>query len=119
LGGCLIRQGKVALTVGDSDHLPFPDRHFDKALSVHTFYFWINPEAHLREMPRVLACGGRLVLGFRSKGEMAEDFRASVYTFYTAEEVRGLLEASGFERVDLARAPGGLLTATAWRPSAA
>jgi hypothetical protein len=37
---------------------------------------------------------------------MAEDFPASVYTFYTADEVSGLLEASGFERVDLAHAPG-------------
>ena len=50
---------------------------------------------------------------------MAEDFPESVYTFYTAEEVGGLLEASGFERVDLAHAPGGLIMATACRPSLA
>src|SRR5213593_1142575 len=99
----LIRDGKVTLSVGDSDHLPFLDQHFDKALSVHTVYFWADPVAHLREIRRVLADGGRLVLGFRSKEDkMAEDFPESVYTFYTAEEVGGLLEASGFERVDLA-----------------
>jgi len=116
----LIRDGKVTLSVGDSDHLPFPDQHFDKALSVHTVYFWADPVAHLREIRRVLADGGRLVLGFRSKEDkMAEDFPESVYTFYTAEEVGGLLEASGFERVDLAHAPGGLIMATACRPLAA
>ena len=112
----LIRQGKATLTVGDSDHLPFPDQHFDKALSVHTIYFWADPEAHLREIHRVLAYGGRFVLGFHSKEDkMAEDFPASVYTFYTTEEVGDLLETSGFERVDVAHVPGGLITATACR----
>src|SRR5207245_1984340 len=43
----LIRDGKVTLSVGDSDHLPFLDQHFDKALSVHTVYFWADPVAHL------------------------------------------------------------------------
>jgi ubiquinone/menaquinone biosynthesis C-methylase UbiE len=32
----LIRDGKVAVTVGSSEHLPFSDQHFDKALAVHT-----------------------------------------------------------------------------------
>ena len=112
----LIRDGKVTLSVGDSDHLPFLDQHFDKALSVHTVYFWADPVAHLREIRRVLADGGRLVLGFRSKEDkMAEDFPESVYTFYTAEEVGGLLETSGFQRVDLTRPPSGLVMATARR----
>ena len=116
----LIRHGKVALKVGNSDHLPFPDQHFDKALSVHTVYFWAEPEAHLREIRRVLADGGRLVLGFHSREDkMAADFPASVYTFYTADEVAGLLEASGFEAVHLAHASGGVITATAYRPLAA
>jgi ubiquinone/menaquinone biosynthesis C-methylase UbiE len=116
----LIRHGKVALEVGDSDHLPFPDQSFDKALSVHTVYFWADPEAHLREIRRVLADGGRLVLGFHSREDkMAADFPASVYTFYAADEVGRMLEASGFERVDLAHAPGGLVIATACRPAAA
>jgi hypothetical protein len=39
-------------------------------------------------------------------------------SFYTAEEVGALLEAGGFERVHVARAPGGLITATARRPLA-
>jgi ubiquinone/menaquinone biosynthesis C-methylase UbiE len=116
----LIRDGKVALMLGDGDRLPFPDQHFDKALAVHTVYFWADPEAHLREIRRVLADGGRLVLGFRSKEDkMAEDFPESVYTFHTAEEVAGLLEASGFEGVALTHAPGGLIMATARRPLAA
>ena len=113
----LLRDGKVALAVGDSDSLPLPDEHFDKVLSVHTIYFWADATAHLREVRRVLRHGGRFVLGFRSKeDEMAKDFPDTVYRFYTAEEVRGLLEESGFQRVDLAQCPGGFVTATAYRP---
>jgi ubiquinone/menaquinone biosynthesis C-methylase UbiE len=114
----LTRRGKVVLTVGGSDHLPFPDHHFDKVLSVHTIYFWADPEAHLREIRRVLTYGGRFVLGFHSKADkMAENFPESVYTFHRTEEVSGLLEATGFERVDIAHSPGGLITATACRPA--
>jgi ubiquinone/menaquinone biosynthesis C-methylase UbiE len=113
----LIREGKVAISVGDSVHLPFPDQHFDKALSVHTVYFWSDPKVHLREIRRVLKHGGRFVLGFRAKGDKgAEDFPDTVYTFYTPGEVGGLLEASGFQRVDRASTPGGLIMATAYRP---
>jgi ubiquinone/menaquinone biosynthesis C-methylase UbiE len=109
----LIRDGKVALTVGDSDDLPFHDQHFDKALSIHTIYFWADPEAHLREIRRVLARSGRFVLAFHSEEDMAGDFPESVYTFYTAQQVSAFLEACGFERVDVAQAPGGLITVTA------
>jgi ubiquinone/menaquinone biosynthesis C-methylase UbiE len=116
----LLRDGKVGVVVGDSERLPFPGQRFDKALAVHTVYFWADPIAHLREIRRVLKNGGRFVLGCHSKDDtMAEDFPASVYTFYTAEEVGDLLEASGFAGVDLVHAPGGLVMAMACRPQAA
>jgi len=112
----LIHDGKVALTVGDSVHLPFSDQHFDKALSVHTVYFWSDPLAHLREIRRVLRDGGRFVLVFRLKDDkMADDFPDTVYRFYTGEDVASLLQESGFERVDLATPRGGLVMATAYR----
>jgi len=113
----LLRDGKVGVAVGDSERLPFPDQCFDKALSVHTIYFWADPIAHLREIRRVLRDAGRFVLAFRTKDDkMAEEFPESVYTFHTSEEVGGLLEASEFERVDLAQTPGGLTMAMACRP---
>jgi SAM-dependent methyltransferase len=109
----LLREGRAGVMVSDSAYLPFRSRRFDKALSVHTVYFWRDPKAHLREIRRVLRDGGRFVLGCRPKGDAgSEDFPESVYTFYTAEEVRGLLEASGFERVDITHAPSALIMAT-------
>ena len=47
---------------------------------------------------------------------MADEFPATVYTFYTPEEVGSLLDASGFQSVDLTSAPGELIMATARRP---
>ncbi len=113
----LLRNGRVGVAVGDCGRLPFPDQRFDKALSVHTVYFWVDPIANLREIRRVMKGAGRFVLAFRSKDDKtAEEFPESVYMFYTSEEVGGLLEASGFESVDIAHGPGGLVMATACRP---
>jgi ubiquinone/menaquinone biosynthesis C-methylase UbiE len=114
--GRLMREGKVAVTVGSSEHLPFPDQHFDKALAVHTVYFWSDPHAHLQEIRRVLRGDGRFVLVCRSKDDAkAGDFPESVYRFYTSDEMILLLEASGFPRVEVTRTVDGLVAATAYR----
>lgn len=110
----LIRDGKVAVSVGSSEHLPFPDQHFDKALAVHTIYFWSDPRAHLREIRRVLRDDGRFVLVFRPKDDAKSSaFPKSVYRFYTSDEVALLLRASGFPCVDVTRTADGLFAATA------
>jgi ubiquinone/menaquinone biosynthesis C-methylase UbiE len=61
----LVDQGLVDLREGDGLPLPFADASFDRALSVHTIYFWLAPLEHLREIWRVLNDNGRFVLGFR------------------------------------------------------
>ena len=98
-----IREGRAELKLADSSHIPYPDRRFDKVYSVHTIYFWSRPEDHLEEIRRVMKEGGRLVLGFRSREDKraVADFPATVYRFYTSDEVRDLLEAAGFERVQM------------------
>lgn len=93
-----ISEGLVALDLGSSDALPFDDASFDKALAVHTIYFWDDAGAHLREIRRVLRDGACFVLGFTPKGcPHAENFPDSVYQFYTADEIAALLAGSGFE----------------------
>lgn len=92
-----IEEGRVRLEQGDSSGLAFPGAHFDKVYSVHTIYFWSEPSQHLNEIHRVLKPGGRLVLGLRSKEDVATgSFPASVYTFHDTDSVRRLLTASGF-----------------------
>ena len=97
--------GRVDLRTGDCASLPFADRQFDKALSVHTIYFWTDPLACLREVRRVLRPGARFVLGFTGRGSsLSAGFPAEVYTFYEDEHVHYLLTDAGFESVELMRA---------------
>jgi ubiquinone/menaquinone biosynthesis C-methylase UbiE len=93
---------RVQLRVGDSAALPWPDASFDRAFAVHTLYFWPDPARDLAEVRRVLAPGGTFALGFRVRTPAAEaSFPAPTYRFYGVDEVRALLGAAAFARVDV------------------
>ena len=98
----LVNAGRISLHLGNTDQLPFPDGAFTAALSVHTIYFWQDPAAHLKEVRRILAPGGRLMLGFRSAED--DDFVASypseVYAIRRTAEVLSLMKSCGFKQVD-------------------
>lgn len=98
-----IREHRIELQLGDSAQFPYPDCRFDKVGSLHTLYFWPDPQAHLREIYRVLKKGGRVVLGFspRDDEKATANFPASVYRFYTSDEVRTALERVGFQNIDM------------------
>ncbi len=92
-----IADGRVDLRTGDAAALPFEDAQFDKALSVHTVYFWRDPAACLREIRRALRPGATFVLGFtRKDSPHAQSFVAEVYRFYEDDEIRQLLVDAGF-----------------------
>jgi SAM-dependent methyltransferase len=58
-----LRLPRAALTLGDLDRgLPFPDAHFAVAVSVEGIEHLERPRAFVRELARVLAPGGRLIL---------------------------------------------------------
>jgi SAM-dependent methyltransferase len=98
----LMTAGRVELHRADSAYLPFANSSFDKALAVHTLYFWQPPAPHLCEIRRVLVPGGRLVLGFRPAGTRgAADFPPDVYTFRTPNDVHDLLIAADFTGIDI------------------
>jgi ubiquinone/menaquinone biosynthesis C-methylase UbiE len=99
----LVQRGRVEVRLADSCRVPYPDQHFDKVCAVHVLYFWPDPLANLREIHRVMKPGARLVLGFRSSEDAraVADLPASVYRFYPTNEVRTLLEAAGFPRVEI------------------
>lgn len=59
-----VKAGHVEVRQGDVAALPFADRMFDKVLSIHTLYFWTDPEQAVAEIGRVLKPGGRLALTF-------------------------------------------------------
>lgn len=97
----LIAANRLRLDRGDCIALPYGDGAFDKVYTVHTIYFWPRPHAHLGEILRVLAPGGRCVLGFRPGDDAAfsAGYPASVYHMRTAAETKALFVACGFDRV--------------------
>lgn len=112
-----IRAGRMELKPGLSANLAFEDGAFNKALAVHTIYFWRLPERDLAEIHRVLARGGRLVLGFRPSEDQAfvRNFPSEIYHIRPMAEVEGLIAAAGFTGIETTtRAMGkGLMAWTA------
>jgi ubiquinone/menaquinone biosynthesis C-methylase UbiE len=89
-----VQAGRVELRPGSVSALPYPAAHFTKALSIHTLYFWPSLRDGLRELHRVLAPGGRLVLAVRMQRPEASRFNPSRYG-YTDEQVATLAAALG------------------------
>ncbi|GAB3543055.1 hypothetical protein GCM10027343_16060 [Noviherbaspirillum agri] len=93
----LVAAGRAVFRHGSSDQMPFGTAAFDKALTVHTLYFWEEPDAHLRDVRRVLQPGGLFCIGFGDRAFMQElPFVPYGFTLYDAAEAQALLEMAGF-----------------------
>lgn len=98
----LVAAGRVQLHQGSSEAMPFADASFDKALAVHTLYFWEHPGDHLAEIRRVLRPGGLLCIAFGDRAFMQDlPFTRYGFTLYDADGGRGLLDQSGFDVRDV------------------
>lgn len=96
-----MREGRAVLRPGTAAALPFPDAHFTKACTVHSLYFWPSVEKGLREVRRVLAPGGRLVLAVRTFQPNAGLFNPSRYGYREEQlaAVEQALRALGYQDV--------------------
>ncbi len=61
-----ISAGQARFIEGAAEALPLPDAAVDCATSVNTLYFWQDLDTVPRELWRVIAPGGRLVLGWQT-----------------------------------------------------
>jgi ubiquinone/menaquinone biosynthesis C-methylase UbiE len=97
--------GRVEVRAGTADALPYPDGSFTTVCALHSVYFWPALEAGLREIARVLAPGGRIVLVVRLRSAGAGPFAPARYGL-TEDDVRHLmsaLAATEFQEVRTAR----------------
>jgi len=95
-----ISDGSVQLHLGRTEEMPFAAGTFTKVFAVNVLYFWDEPAVALKSIHRVLATGGELVLGIRSRDTMQQlPFSAHGFTLYNEEDAKALLEANGFRDV--------------------
>jgi SAM-dependent methyltransferase len=95
-----IASGQVTLRPTDGMDLQLPPASFDRAFSVHSLYFWKEPDRMLAQLYAALRPGGRLVLAFRPDSpSIPNRFRDPVYRFYSAAQLASMLERAGFSCV--------------------
>ncbi len=102
-----VAQGVLSIQRASADRLPFPDATFTCAVMTGVFGFLPVPVAALRELRRVLASGGRLVvLGsdpvWRGTPAAPEPM-ASRLRFYSDDELRQLARDAGFDSAEVVR----------------
>jgi SAM-dependent methyltransferase len=95
------RKGRAVAMRAEANDLPFRDAMFDRAFAVNSFQFWPDPARALREIARVLAPGGRLVITQRaSNPERPTNFAGADGGLDSIAQACALLKAQGWRLLD-------------------
>ena len=101
----LIKLGKAEFKRGNVSDLPWSDNEFSVAVGIETFFFWPEPEASLKEIFRVLAPGGRLVLEMAYNKDDGRDHTKQIEKYnlklYGGKEMKALLKDAGFSDISI------------------
>jgi ubiquinone/menaquinone biosynthesis C-methylase UbiE len=89
---------RIEFFVGPSDRLPFGDAEFTALVTTTAFHHFPDPEASVREMTRVVAPGGRIVIGDSIRDTTPAKFGDAVLRRFESGHV-GLQDMRGFERL--------------------
>lgn len=96
-----ILRGQAAAMRAEAHDLPFRDRLFDRAFAVNSFQFWPEPARALREIARVLAPGGRLVITQRASNlDKPTNFAGAAGGMDRIGQATALLQAQGWNIID-------------------
>ncbi len=104
----------VHFEIADSEHLPFDDGAFTAVVCSNSFHHYPDPGRAVREMTRVLAPGGRFVLGDacsdRTAARIADvflrRFEPGHVRLYRSDELGAFVRGAGLSRVELRRLSG-------------
>jgi ubiquinone/menaquinone biosynthesis C-methylase UbiE len=105
----------VRFVIADSEQLPFDDGAFTAVLCSNSFHHYPGALRAVREMGRVLANGGRLVIGdacadlatARIADAVLRRIEPGHVRLYRSSELGSFLQRSGFSRVMLRKLSGG------------
>jgi ubiquinone/menaquinone biosynthesis C-methylase UbiE len=101
----LIKSGKAEFKQGNVSAIPWSDNEFSAVAGIETFFFWPDPEASLKEIFRVLAPEGRLVLEMAYNKDDGRDHTKPIkkynLTLYSGEEMETLLKEAGFSDISI------------------
>ena len=105
----------VRFLVADSEQLPFGDGAFTAVLCSNSFHHYPDPLRAVREMGRVLASGGRLVIGdacadlrtARIADAVLRRIEPGHVRLYGSSELGSFLQRAGISRVMLRKLSGG------------
>jgi ubiquinone/menaquinone biosynthesis C-methylase UbiE len=97
-------QGRLRVEKGFIESLPLGDAICDAVMSLNTIPFWTDVDQGMRELARVLAPGGRLVLGIADPDEVTRaGFAAQGYRVVVPEKLGDQLPRWGFEMLEIRR----------------
>jgi len=95
--GAETQSGRMDVRCAPAEDLPFEDGAFDKAVSVNSLFYWPDAAAGMRELARVLAPGGRLVLCLTCRKCLENRLVGRVARAWELDELLGLAIDTGFE----------------------
>jgi ubiquinone/menaquinone biosynthesis C-methylase UbiE len=89
---------RIEFAVGPSDRLPFGDSEFTAVITTTAFHHFPEPVASVREMARVLAPGGRILIGDSIRDTAPAKFGDAVLRRFESGHV-GLQDLEGYEQL--------------------
>jgi ubiquinone/menaquinone biosynthesis C-methylase UbiE len=92
-----IAKGRVKITEGNFDNMPYKREKFSKACSVNTLYFWPSPVHTAKKISGILKPDGKLLLAFEDIEQLKQrNLNQDVFHLYSKDEVQDLLINAGF-----------------------
>ena len=92
-----IAKGKVKISEGDFDTIPYGKEKFSKACSVNTLYFWPAPLHTAKKIADILKSDGKFILAFEDIEQLKQrKLNQEVFRLYSKDEVQDLLIKAGF-----------------------